>query len=134
MPAMTANEFAALVTWLSALFFLLGMAAVMVGLWLHSACGWLVNRLCETGPVRGLLYRLWLKRWEAKAARRTPRPTGGANSAPLRARGHEGRASLPVLFWLTAVVVASLAACSAPPIHHANDHAVWLERVKQAGW
>lgn len=133
MPAMTANEFGQLVADLSAMFFLLGMLAVVVGLWLHSACGWLVDRLLETGPFRRLLYRVWLKKLEAKTARMTQRPTGGAKSAPLRSRVHSGRASLPVLFWLTAVLVASLAACSAP-IHHSDDHAIWLEQVKKTGW
>lgn len=133
MPAMTANEFGDMVTDLTAAFFLLGMLSVVAGLWLHAACGWLVDRLLETGPFRRLLHRRWLKKHGFEVAPMTPSPTGVATSDPLRARGQSGRASFAVLFWLSAVVVASLAACSAP-IHYADDHAIWLEQVKKKGW
>jgi hypothetical protein len=134
MPAMTANEAGQLLADLTVLFFVLGMLAVVAGLWLHSACGWMMDRLMQTGPFRRLLYRAWLKKHQARSARVPPRPMGGANSAPLRARGHSGKSSVLVLFILSAVLVGSLAACAAPPIHFSDDHAIWLDRVKKSGW
>ena len=44
-----------------------------------------------------------------------------------------GRIGLGLLFWLSVVLIASLAACAAPA-PYGDAHGVWLERVKSAGW
>lgn len=134
MFPMSSSEFAALVSDLALAFFLCGILAVLAGQCAYVLLRSVVGLLLDTGPLCRLRNRAWLKAFEDRVELRAARSMGDANSVPLRARGQDGRMSLSVLFWLSAVVVAALSACSVPPAHYSDWHGVWLEQQKKSGF
>lgn len=102
---------------LAGAFALLGILSGMVGAVLFllswSVMRWLLNRVRDSD--------WWLDR------------TDRAHARSLNA-SQRGRAAFGLLFWLSAVLVALLAACSPPTPSSLTGSDQWWDSVRSRGW